>query len=335
MLINDRTAFSLIIPTFNGTPFLARTLDYLAEVGYKGEIVLSDNSAPEHRSFVESCPRRHPQLAITVAVYPEPTRFLDKMSRTLESLSARYVMLHAQDDFVLPEAANSCVQVLESRPDYSVSRGRIVAFDLGDPSTERSASARPRMIPYTMRAYEQGDPVARVLAHIESYASTFYSVHRRTNLIESYAYTEANTKSVIFFQYLSSAIAALQGKIHCSDQLFYVRQRHRRSWSKDRPEGHHEHWPMLLVSPRYSSYYQEFRDALSALAAERLRTVPDDFARQLDTACVSLLKRSLCGMEAEDARENQFRQRVSNPNSPEQAAVNRIVEFALGYPDTH
>jgi glycosyltransferase domain-containing protein len=335
MLIDDPAAFSLLIPTFNGTPFLTRTLDYLAYVQYRGELVLSDNSAPEHRSFVESCPRKYPGLMIKVFGYPESVRFLDKMTHTLKSLSARHVMLHAQDDFLAPEAVNSCVLWLKSHPDYSVSRGRVVVFDLErDSRPEHPGNLRPRMIPYTMRAYEQADPVERVLAHVESYASTFYSVHRRDKLIESFTYTEASTKSVVFFQYLSSAIAALQGKIHCSDQLFYVRQRHRRSWSKHRPEGADEHWPMLLVSPRYSGYYQEFRGALSALVAERLKVDADDFGGRLDAASVNLLQRSLCGIEADDSRENQFRQRISRPNSVEQMEVNRIIEFALGYPDT-
>jgi hypothetical protein len=36
--------FSLVIPTFEGTPFLKRTLDYFRHVSFKGKIVLSDNS---------------------------------------------------------------------------------------------------------------------------------------------------------------------------------------------------------------------------------------------------------------------------------------------------
>ncbi len=91
---------------------------------------------------------------------------------------------------------------------------------------------------------------------------------------------------------------------------------------------------MLLVSPRYSSYYQEFRRALSALVAERLKADPDDFGKRLDAASVMLLQRSLCGVETEDRGESQFRQRISTPNSPERMEVNRIIEFALGYPDT-
>jgi hypothetical protein len=91
---------------------------------------------------------------------------------------------------------------------------------------------------------------------------------------------------------------------------------------------------MLLVSPRYSGYYQEFRGALSALVAERLKADADDFGGRLDAASVNLLQRSLCGIEADDSRENQFRQRISRPNSVEQMEVNRIIEFALGYPDT-
>jgi glycosyltransferase domain-containing protein len=331
MLVNDPTAFSLLIPTFNGTPFLTRTLDYFSAVGFKGQIVLSDNSAPEPRAFVESCPRRYPGLAVKVFTYPEPTRFLAKLTHTLQSLSARCVMLHAHDDFLLPEAAEACVQLLEARPEYSAARGRATMFGL-----ERDADRPPKLwiIPHTMHAYEQSDPVERVIGHIELYSPAFYSVHRRMNLIECLACTEARTKNVVFFQYLSSAISALQGKIHCSDQLFYVRQKHSKSWSAELYRGDYEHWPMLITSPRFSQYYLEFRDSLAELVAQRCGVDQGDFRRRLDVAATSLMRRGFCMVDTEDPREDQFRERLSNPGSLEHARVQWLLEFTLRYPET-
>ncbi len=68
-------AFSLVvIPTFEGTPFLERTLDYFRDLAFKGRIVLADNSSGEHRKFVAACAGKYPALKLEVLAYPEPIR---------------------------------------------------------------------------------------------------------------------------------------------------------------------------------------------------------------------------------------------------------------------
>jgi glycosyltransferase domain-containing protein len=337
MLINDPAAFSLVVPTYNGTPFLRRTLDYFAEAGFEGQIVLSDNSAPESRAYVERCAADYPGLSIRVCTYPEPTRFLDKLVDTLEQLPSRCVMLHAHDDFFVPEETDACVRFLESQPAYAVARGRVarVRFMRG-PGTDPSSPPELRISMQTMRSYEQDDPLERLIDHVGQFTPTFYSVHRRTNLIECYALTEAATQNVIFFQHLFSAIAALQGKIHTSDWLFYVRQGHPRSWSQSLTDsGDYEHWPRLIVSPHYSRYYSEFRKALCDLACERFGADPAAFGTRIDNASIALIRRGFCQIADEPDDKAHYLERAQNPGSPEHTFLRQLGNFIMKYPDTY
>jgi hypothetical protein len=185
-----------------------------------------------------------------------------------------------------------------------------------------------------MRGYEQPDAVERMLAHIERYASTFYSIHRRDYLLESFRVTERATKNVIFFQYLSSSLAALQGKIWCSNQLFYVRQGHGDSWSGRLKNGDYEHWPMLITSPDFSRYYQEFRMGLANYAGPQSGVAADAVAQRIDVAALGLFQRGYCNREMDNPEEAQFLKRLHAADSEENRAVKSIVDFALRYTQT-
>src|SRR3954469_889870 len=199
MKIYDPGLFAVVIPTFEGTAFLKRALEYFQHLAFKGRIVLADNSSGEHREFVAACSKEYPGLNLEVIAFPQDIRFLDKMTATLEKIDARFVLLHAHDDFMLPRGVEECVGFLANNPAYSVARGRIAMFALtrNVPGGEVAVS----LVPHPMRGYEQPDAVDRMLAHIERYASTFYSIHRRECLLESFRVTKRATKNVIFFQY--------------------------------------------------------------------------------------------------------------------------------------
>lgn len=92
MQIHDGTFFSVVIPTFNGTPFLKRTLDYFRHRSFDGRIVLSDNSSGEHKRFVSACVHEYADLQIEIFQFDEGIRFLDKLVATLEEIDSRFVM---------------------------------------------------------------------------------------------------------------------------------------------------------------------------------------------------------------------------------------------------
>jgi len=331
MKIHDADLFALVVPTFQGTVFLKRTLDYFRHVGFEGQVVLSDNSTNEHRGFVCECVERYPELLIDIHLFPAEIRFLDKMVATLERIGARFVILHAHDDFLVPDAVERCVGVLADRPDYSVARGRIAMFALTRGSGEHAGKIGMSRVPHPMRGYEQDDTVERVISHIERYASTFYSVHRREELMESFRITEAATKNVVFFQYLSSSISALNGKIWCSDELFYVRQGHEDSWSGSLRKGNHESWPMLITSPDFSRYYQEFRGTLVRLIAQKCGASSSEIGARIDRAAVSLFQRSYCGKELDNPEEARFARELADETSKPNKLLSSIVQFTAQY----
>ncbi|MGH6689838.1 MAG: TIGR00180 family glycosyltransferase [Gammaproteobacteria bacterium] len=333
MLIEDDKAFSLIIPTYEGTPFLRRCLDHLKSVQYLGHVVLADDSTGEHREFVESCASRYPELWIDVHLYEHRTRFLDKLCQSMERIRARLVMLCGQDDFVVPSAVERVARALDADAGLACARGRIARFYIRGRDSGGANGVAVEFARYPMRAYREVRAVERVVGHIRAYSSTLYSVHRRPLLIESFRRTEAATNNVIFMQYLSSCITAAQGRIECVDALFLARQAHSASWAAQLMRDS-EHWPLLVASPNFSAYYQAFRNAL----LELLRGEPDADGRlgeRIDEAFVDLARHGLCRIGVEDPEHEAFHARLTTEGTEERREVDSIVRFALAHPETY
>jgi glycosyltransferase domain-containing protein len=282
---------------------------------------------------VETCVRRYPHLRIVLDLHPHPTPFVEKLVRTLRRVNSRFVMLQAQDDFPVPDGVEACVEYLQDHPDFSVARGRVARFFLGR-GADPSSAVNLTLLPHPMRSYLEESPVDRVVDHLNNYASTLYSVHRTESLLQAFEYTAAHSRHVIFFQYLSSALTVIEGKVWCGQKLFYVRQNHVESWGAKAKREDRDHWPRLLVAPDYSARYVEFRAALAQALAVATGAPAQSLHTTLDDAAVQLIVRSLGGRALDDADESLFMGKLKTAGTPERTELENIVQFVTRYPDT-
>jgi glycosyltransferase domain-containing protein len=335
MLIEDASCFALLIPTYQGTPFVRRLLEFLEAESYPGYVVLSDNSSGEHREFVESCPRRFAGLWLDVHGYDFNIGFLDKLARTMEKLEARNVMICGQDDYVVTATLEKLLQLIEADHGLACVRGRVARFLLRPVEQEgRQHAAKVHLNNYPMLPYEDPDPVKRVLQHMRAYTSTLYSLHRRTQLLECFRFTDAATRNIVFWQYLSSCVTVASGRVACLDEMFLARQIHARSWSATSKDN--EHWPLLVTSPRYSGYYLGFRNALVDFLTRQAGSAQDgSLGAAIDQAFLALFKRVFCSTSQSDPANKAFFTRLQTAGTAEEKHMTRITQFTLPYRDTY
>jgi hypothetical protein len=211
----------------------------------------------------------------------------------------------------------------------------VARFYLRRSQTEETERPALEVTQHAMLAYDNPDPVGRVLEHIRQYASTLYSVHRKAQLIESFRLTEARTRNVIFFQYLSSCLTVALGRVACHDTPFLVRQVHRDSWAA-RLKDDYEHWPLLIASPRYSEYYLEFREGLMEFLARRHGHADDgSLAGKIDRAYAHMARRSLCQTGLSGTPDDAFYARLQTAGTAEHKLLSSIAAFTLRYADTY
>ena len=256
---------------------------------------------------------RFPRLNLRVIHHRPETHFLQRLHDCAAAVESRYVVVHADDDFMRLQGLESCLDFLEAHADYAVAKGRMARF-------ARDKSGKISIEPYIGRTRNENDVHDRLIAHVGNFSPTIYAVHRRRQFVQACDAALKATRNVIFWQYLASTISIIQGKLKTLDDFYYLREANYAGWqatlvaNRDR-----EHWPYLAISPEFSRHIRDFRAGTLDFLTEAVGLVPDGFAERLDEALVWLIRHGLCGVQREgaDTVDQEVHRRFSDPMSVE------------------
>lgn len=224
---------------------------------------------------------------------------MPKLAGAVEKVNTPYVVICAEDDFILLDALAPCLEFLDSHRDYSVVRGYgkwIVPHDdtrrlypseviwngivecvdsLADhpdyyrqdgsftieltPSQKefRNPPLLYKIDPYYQRAVELDRAENRLKDHLNSYSTTFYSVHRCEELKKNLQSARTETKDVRFGELFPSCLSVIQGKMKNLDLLYMVRE-----WSPVSTGTTSVTMFDLITGNDYGERYARFRSSL-------------------------------------------------------------------------
>ena len=162
---------TLIIPTYNRHHYLTRLLEYYKDC--KFTIFVAD-STKQIYEFKDN-------YNINYFHYPDwpPVK---KLAKVFQKVETSYVFMCADDDFIIPEAIEKCIDFLENNHDYSSAQGNYVSFKKNKKILFR---LRPSLF-QLLKNYDinANTPEERLKQSMSSYMHLFYSVHRVKNLID-------------------------------------------------------------------------------------------------------------------------------------------------------
>lgn len=259
---------SLIIPTYNRPHFLKRLLRYFQQQEFPYRIAVADSSsAPACDANLSIVASLKDDQSIHYEKYPPEINPFLKIAQALSGVDSKYAVICADDDFLVPKAIELCVHFLESNPDYSIAHGH--AARLEHKSIENHGGHHDlRIHTYPQCDIGQNDPRVRLQKHLEDYSPTFYSVHRRSDLMRNMQLSYDNSSDCRFGEVLPSCLSLIQGRAKRLNILYMVRQitHDSTTTSMARPS-----WPSLFTSDNFSRVYVKFRDCL----AEELMSTKD------------------------------------------------------------
>ncbi len=254
-----KPSLSVVLQTYNRPQFLARSLIYYAALRFPYAIIVADSSA-------ESTAQANRQLANTLRHnlnldyqhYPEDIHVATKTARALELVSSTYAVLVADDDFTVPTSMNQGVEFLESHPDYAVVHGEAAYFVLRPGAIERGEIAG--MGRYTQRTIELSTGSERLINHLASYTTTYYSIHRTEQLRYNWQCAARLHLDYSFVELLPTCLSLVQGKSKKLGGLHIVRQSHSRQTSQtELPRGALD-W---IMNPVWFPQYVSMKDLLA------------------------------------------------------------------------
>ena len=240
---------TVVLITHDRPKFFKRTLSYWAEISCLFPILVIDSSLPEtiaeNQRLADSLSDR---LRITFKAYDRIPVF-EKILDALTHIRTPYVVLCADDDFLIPDGARACIEFLESHPGYSATHGRVL-------------SVRPRehgmyAFDHRVKSIEAESPEARVHAHFSDFTPTLYSVHRTKLFQKNFSYLP-DVFEWRFGELLLSILDVMQGKVKRLDEFYLVRQ------ANPRGEAHkNKGWAPLIASPDFGRYQAAFERVLA------------------------------------------------------------------------
>lgn len=247
---------TLIIPTFNRSLYLARLLSYYRERNFPYTIVVADSSDPlyleQNEALVDSV---RPDLRIEHKTYDTDIGIATKLARSAEEVGSAYSVVCADDDFLVPNSLRRAAEFLEAHPDYSIVHGFALKFGLEPGSSVYGPMVRTSR--YTQRTVDHPTGAERLTDHLMNYTTTWYSVHRSSQLRFNMRMAIESESGAYFIELLPSALSLIQGKAQAMDALLMVRQSHS---SKNYVVPSASAW---VASPNWTREYERFCDCLA------------------------------------------------------------------------
>lgn len=320
---------SLLIPTMNRSEFLGRLLQYYADTKFRGKILIGDSSNAAHLAktkLIISANRKN--LDIDHFEYPGLNN-AQCISLMLRSVDTPYSAFIADDDFLVPNALEKCVEFLDRHPDYSAVHGEGISVQLD----KSGAWGAPNLASEYGQAQVFGDTaVERVNEYERNPLSTLFCVHRTETWREMYKDVTSIQDIAIGTEILPCYLSVVLGKVKAIDGLHVIRQLH------DQQYIYRSDPIVWITSPEWQPSFRDFCSSVSAAIARRdsisiesarkfieehyrlrlLRTLSDSFLRHRPEDFKSRITKRIAGV-----RRRLFQRggainlkRLMNKNSP-------------------
>jgi len=197
--------YTLVIPTHSRPKDLNRLLRYLDWKGAKFRILVLDSSAPDTQEVNRALANSF-DLNLTFHAFDSALHPYRKFHLGLEMVKTPYCSLCADDDLVMIDGLDICVEFLSANADFSIAHG--VYFNFSD---------RGDVIDLISMAQEGASivadaPLERLRKFIPNYDVLVYAVARREVIAAAFG-KGLNLGSFLLAELLSGALIAIAGKI--------------------------------------------------------------------------------------------------------------------------
>jgi glycosyltransferase domain-containing protein len=237
--------FTLVIPTYNRPKQLEALLTYLGTQQPQCHVLILDSSQPKLRQANRKIAERA-NLKLKYSEFPSETHPFDKFREGLHKVTTEFCALCADDDLVVLDGVQRCLEALRSNPTASVAQGYSFSFlcrqdgdiDLGN-------------ILYFTPTIDDANPLARLAKLFARYQAATYGNYR-TPVLQRIFDTLKPMRSILARELLGTALAAIEG--HMIRVLCFSHGR-----SMDASESY-EHWhPLEWFAKEPQGLFSEYR----------------------------------------------------------------------------
>jgi|GEM_PF-1944575 len=253
--------FTVIIPEHNRPNHLKRLLEYY--LSQNVHVIVADSSIKKFCFLEEYIDR--------ISYHHFPQSFLaEKINYILPYIDTPYVVMCANDDFVIPNAVNIITEFLDNHLDYNSGQGIYIDFDTTDKSTKLSLRY-PNML---TEQIDEDNGCDRVLHLMKSYFQYYYAVHRTSIFKEIYSSLMKDEKTQIcnlcLLESYVSSYPAIDGKHKIIQRLYAAREN-----IIDSAATYTDPIPQIITKKKYQGEYSAYIDLLTKLLVSKDNILPE------------------------------------------------------------
>jgi glycosyltransferase domain-containing protein len=280
MRSTSQPRYTLVIPTYNRPACLRSLLGYLAARGFKYPILVLDSSTSEQVSENEATISAT-TLNIAHRIYNPATPVGVKFADGAKAVETRYCSFCADDDVLLTDCLDDCLDVLDAGPAFVAAHGYYINLNPAD-TFEISE------IVYAAPSIAANDAVKRIVQQMSNYQAIFYAIHR-TGVMQSVLLELERVQSLLAQELLSSSLTLISGSVYRLPRFYMARN----TGPSIASEGWHPH-QILATSPQrlfdeYAAYRAVILEHLRADAHCSSRYRPEQIERIIDVVHLKYL----------------------------------------------
>lgn len=189
----------IIVFSLNRHHYLDRILTYYRRKQYEHHLIIVDGSEEKWPGAADSS---------LMYLHLPGLSFRERVLSGINKTQSDYVVLCADDDFVVPVGIEACEKFLRKNPDYSCAQGLYGRFVISNNQVSYSQKGPE------LQSIIDDDSLDRIKkAFIPKYIPHVYAVHRRENLEKVLSLTEfADEEYLWVFEELLTFITCISGK---------------------------------------------------------------------------------------------------------------------------
>ena len=262
---------TILIPTYNRHRQLKRLLDYYSNCAFP--ILVADSTTASF-PFVKN------YRNVKYFHYPNYP-YAKKLPLIYKHVKTEYVLFCADDDFVIPDAIQKCLNFLEDNPDYSSAHGHYVFFENRN---KENISVYPFYLARVDLDINSNRPSERVTQLLSSYMQLLYAVTKTSDIKQVFNYLAEypeikNDNLVEIFQ---AIILCINGKSKTLPIFYCAREKTPNSAST-----YTDDLDVICCKAKYTKQYRVWLDVIAKHLAKKER-IPQTEAKEKILLAVNL-----------------------------------------------
>jgi glycosyltransferase domain-containing protein len=277
--MHELSDITFVIPTHNRSGYLSRILEYYWGVPLKIIIVDSSTAAFDVSTIGPEVSYYH------LKDMPMPK----KIEYALSLVRTKFVVMCADDDFIIPAGIVRCINFLKEHPSFNSAQGSSITYKKRNKYT---GFIEFNLLYTGPSEFEiaSGDPFERLHRLFHPYRTIFSAVHHTENLLKGYRDLDKGIRNLFLNEYITAIIPIVCGS-HKELPVFYQL----REYADNSGDKTTDNLEVIMRSEKYSSELAVFLAYISgriseitgisaALSKEKLFSTLSSFADELDRA---------------------------------------------------